>query len=401
MEKNIIQDDEVIDLLKNLIHINSENPPGNERQIAQFVGKFLMDCGLEVTYYEPGRNRVSVVGTLKGTKAGPRLILNGHLDTKPAVPPYPTEERWSTDPFVPTLMDGKLYGVGACDMKGGIAALLSALKAFSAAGHKEMAGEIIFQGAADEEGGSTLGTEYLLEKGVAGDMAIVAEATSMKICPAELGALWFTIRIKGERGHASMPWSKVNAIDKTVEVIAGLKEYIKAKQERMKHRYFPRHPSLNLGIISGGFHPGVIPDACTLTFDIRLLPGENRGSVRKEIEGYMEALVKQDPQLHLSYEYFKSGGADPSEINDHHALVEMIADSYREVMGTEAELAGFIGFSDAGLLVNVGKIPTTIFGPGNVQQAHSINEYVSIKDVCTASRIYLKTMHAILCGKKQ
>jgi succinyl-diaminopimelate desuccinylase len=395
---DLIKDDEIIDLLKSLIRIPSENPPGNESRIAEFVGKFLADCGCEVTYYEPEPNRVSVVGKLIGKKSGPRLILNGHIDTKPAIPPYPTEEKWSTDPFVPTLIGERLYGVGACDMKGGIAALLSALRAFSTQGNEGMVGELMFQGAADEEGGSTFGTEYLLKEGVTGDMAIVAEATSMKICPVELGALWLTIHVRGERGHASMPWGKVNAIDKMIKVIAGLKDYIRAKQERSKHHYFPRHPSLNLGILSGGFHPGVIPDGCSLTFDIRLLPGETRQSVRKEIEDYMENLVKRDPQLKLSYEYFKSGGAEPSEIDDRHPLVKVLEDSHREVTGTEADLSGFIGFSDAGLLDNMGKIPTVIFGPGDIEQAHSINEYVRINDVCIATRIYLQTIHSILKG---
>lgn len=397
MEKsNFIRDDEVINLLKSLIRINSENPPGNEYEIAQFVGRFLTGCGFEVAYYEPESKRVSVVGRLTGKKKGPRLILNGHLDTKPAVPPYPTDEKWSTDPFVPTLIGERLYGVGACDMKGGMAALLSASKVFSVEGKEGMAGELIFEGAADEEGGSTFGTEYLLKEGVAGDMAIVAEATSLKICPAELGALWLTIHVKGERGHASMPWYKVNAIDKMMEVVAGLREYIKEKQRRVKHRYFPRHPSLNLGVLSGGFHPGVIPDGCSLTFDIRLLPGETRQSVRKEVEDHMEALAKRDPQLKLSYEYFKSGGAEPSEIDDRHPLVNVLRESYREVTGAESGLSGFIGFSDAGLLVQRGKIPTVIFGPGDIEQAHSINEYVSVKDVCTAAQIYLRTIRSIL-----
>ena len=396
--RDLIRDDEVIGLLKNLIRINSENPPGNESEIAQFVGRFLSECGFEVAYHEPEPKRVSVVGRLAGKKGGTRLILNGHIDTKPAVPPYPTEEKWSTDPFVPTFIGERLYGVGACDMKGGIAALLSALKAFTVQGRDEMTGELIFEGAADEEGGSTFGTEYLLDKGITGDMAIVAEATSLKICPAELGALWLTIHAKGERGHASMPWYKVNAIDKMIEVVAGLREYIKEKQGRAKHRYFPRHPSLNLGVLSGGFHPGVIPDGCSLTFDIRLLPGETRQGVRKEIEDYMEALTKRDPELRLSYEYFRSGGAEPSEIDDHHPLVNVLRKSYREVTGAESGLSGFIGFSDAGLLVQRGKIPTVIFGPGDIEQAHSINEYVRVNDICVAARIYLRTIHSIMKG---
>lgn len=109
--RDLIRDDEVIGLLKNLIRINSENPPGNESEIAQFVGRFLSECGFEVAYHEPEPKRVSVVGRLAGKKGGTRLILNGHIDTKPAVSPYPTDEKWSTDPFVPTLIGERLYGV--------------------------------------------------------------------------------------------------------------------------------------------------------------------------------------------------------------------------------------------------------------------------------------------------
>jgi succinyl-diaminopimelate desuccinylase len=396
--KDLIRDDQVISLLGDLVRINSENPPGNESRIAAFIGGFLGDLGIEVSCHEPERNRTSVVGRLKGGKEGPRLILNGHIDTKPAVPPYPTDERWSTDPFVPTVVNGLLYGVGSCDMKGGIAAVMSALKALAEQDRGTLAGEVIFQAAADEEGGSALGTEHLLSEGVTGDLAIVAEATSMRLCPAELGALWLTIHVKGERGHASMPWSKVNAIDKAIEVTGALKEYIRSKRERVRHPYFPRHPSLNLGALSGGFHPGVIPDGCSLTFDIRLLPGETRQSVRQEVEDYFANLAQRDPQLRLSYEYFKSGGADPSEIDAHHSLVRAVAESYRRVTGAGAEISGFIGFSDAGLLVNRGKIPTVIFGPGNVEQAHAINEYVNLKDVCTAARVYLHVVRSILSG---
>jgi acetylornithine deacetylase/succinyl-diaminopimelate desuccinylase family protein len=393
---DLIKDDEVIGLLKKLIPINSENPPGNENAIAEFIGRFLAECGLEVEFYEPEKNRVSVVGTLKGKKPGPTLILNGHTDTKPAVSPFPTEEQWSTDPFVPTIRGEKLYGLGACDMKGGIAAILTAVKAFATQKKDLIAGNLIFQGAADEEAGSTFGTEYLVGEGVAGDFAIVAEGTSLNICPAELGALWFTIHVKGERGHASMPWYKVNAIDKTVEVITALKRYIKEKQERVDHRYFPRHPTLNLGIISGGFHPGSIPDGCSLTFDVRLIPGETKESVRKEIEGYMTALMQQDPQLKLSFEYFQSGGAEPTEIDDNHPIVKVLARSYHEVTGNKAELSGMIGFSDAGWLVNAARIPTVIFGPGSMEQAHTVNEYVVIKEVCTAARVYLKAINDLL-----
>jgi len=384
-----IRDEEVVGLLRQLIRIPSENPPGNEKDISEFLRKEMSSLGLRTSFIEPKEGRVNVIGELKGSYEGPTLIFNCHTDTKPAIPSMAAEDSWKYDPFEGIVENGRVYGRGASDMKGGLASVMAAIKAVVNAG-VEMKGSIIVQCVADEEMGSGLGTMRLLEEGLLkGDAAIVPEPTGLEICPAELGALWLEILVKGRMGHAGRPWLAVNAIRKAIKIVDALDKDVSRRRKKLKHKMFPKHPTLNVGAIEGGHHPGTVPGICKLLIDTRLVPGETIRGCYERIKDILKRLQEEDrEEFVVESKLFATGGADPCEISQKEPIVGVAKESYRKVLGKKAPISGFTGFSDARILVNDAHIPTIVFGPGTPGTEHTINEYAEVQKVVDAAKIF-------------
>jgi len=370
-----------IELLKDLVSIKSENPGCYEYEIADFISHLLKKHDIEYEVIYSGNKRVNIVGFLYG-ESDHVLILNGHLDTKPA------KGNWRTDPYTPVIKNNKLYGLGASDMKGGLAAMLSAVIRSKG---KKLKGTINFQFVADEEMNSEFGMKYLVKNGYIknGDFAIVGEPTNLKVATRSLGNLWLVIKVRGRKAHAGMYWEGISAIDRSIEIIDEIKSSIR------KYRYkndpeISNFPNVNVGYINGGFHPGTVPDYCEFSIDIRFRSEQEREIFKDMVNKTVtRILFKYDCECEI--EPFGGGDMfawDLASFENIDRYLDLIDQSYYAIIKQAAQKCVFLGGSDASSLVYDLGIPTVIIGPGSLKQAHNNNEWVFIDEVVNASKIY-------------
>lgn len=381
---------ETIELARELVAVPSENPPGDEREMAHCVAERLEAAGLadvEVLAKEP--NRANVLASLPGSRRRPRLIYNAHLDTKP----IGDVQRWSIDPRNPRIVDGQLYGRGAVDMKSQIAAFIAAGQALVEADVK-LDGELIFAMTADEEAGGRMGLKYLAEEGLLrGDAALIAEPSGMErsfdsLCVACRGSVCFKVKSYGTQMHSSMSDVKhgVNASVKLAETLARMAGEFRLQSE--PHPLYPQGPTVNLGVtLAGGVSFGVLPGYAEFGTDIRLPPGLEADDVVRQVTRFLDALQAEDPDLELELEVYRSMG--PAEIAPEHPLVSATRAAAGEVLGDEPRVTGFPGGTDAPHLIEGAGVPTLpAFGPGLLSLAHGPDERVDTSDIIKAAKIY-------------
>lgn len=378
-----IREEEVIRVLQDLVRIPSRNPPGEEKECAEYVIQTMSNWGFVTELItEPFPNRPQVVATYEGTEDEPTLILNGHLD----VVPEGDVKKWSVHPFGGLVKDGKVYGRGSCDMKGGITAMMIAAKALQDSKVK-LRGNLVLQFAVGEETGEP-GTKYLLvDKGIKGDWGIVLEATNLKVATAEKGLAWFHVTVKGKPAHASTPELGINAIDKAMKLVLALK--------KCDHKILKRkHPMLGRAIcsvtmIEGGTKENIIPESCKLAIDRRFLPEETADSVEKELRSVLYELQKQDPEF--EYELMRKMVYEPAEIPVDSMIARVVRKNVKEITGVTPEPCGTLGSTDMRNFVNDAKIPAITWGPGDPDKNHVIDESVEINQVIDATKVLVLT----------
>ncbi|RLI43523.1 hypothetical protein DRO69_09165 [Candidatus Bathyarchaeota archaeon] len=376
---------DIADMAMTLIRFKSENPPGNEAEIADFLASKLESLGFEVKLVEAERKRPNVIATLKGEQGRSSLIFNGHMDVVPAGP----LENWKQPPFEPVVKDGKIYGRGAADMKGALSSIFNAAKAVVELG-VSLKGNLVIQFVADEEEGGAKGTEFLAKKGfIKGDYAVVCEPTGLKIGVAEKGFIRTEITVRGKAAHSSTPSEGINAIVKMSKVIKALYDEFPRKIAGKSHPLVGS-PTVNVGTIIGGVRVNVVPDKCVIKLDRRLIPGEDPEEAFNEIIEILESVRKRDNQL--KYEVKLIGEAEPSEISPQEEIVEVLKRNYEFVFHTNPTIYGLKGTTDARFFINQAQIPTVIFGPGSIKEAHKVNENVSVKELVLATKIYSLTI---------
>lgn len=334
-------------LASQLIGIDSVNPdisPGasGEAAIALWCAAWLSSHGFEVTTLDADPSRPSVVGVARGTGGGRSLMLNGHLDTVGVA-------TWTGVPFVPEIRDGKLFGRGAFDMKGGVGAIMVA--AARAAGRT--AGDIIVTLVADEEFGST-GTAEVLAHFTA-DAAIIAEPSALELTVAHRGFAWFEVAISGVAAHGSMPDQGVDAIAHAGGVMRALDEL------RLSLEEGPRHPTLGHGTvristINGGVDAATVASSCTLTVERRFLPGQTPEWVEQQLRAAIESVP--GPATTVVSTVVARGAF---EALPEWPIVRAVAANAERVLGVPAPTRGEPFWTDAGLIAEAG-IPCLIIG---------------------------------------
>lgn len=365
------------DLLAQLVAIDSVNPalvPGGagEAEIAAFVAAWLTERGLEVTVDEPLAGRPSVVGVARGTGGGASLMLNAHLDT--------VNVDGMDRPHEPVVRDGRLYGRGAYDMKGGLAAIMAAGAAAARAG---LAGDVIISAVADEEHASE-GVQSVLRRWRA-DACIVTEPTHLRACVAHKGFVWAQLETRGRAAHGSRPDLGVDAIVGMAPALAG----IPALQRRLDER---RHPlvgaaSLHASLIAGGQELSSYPERCVLDIERRTLPGESAQDVERELQELLALARETDPRLDTQ---LRMGLArEPFEVDPSADIVEAVRDAAARTLGAEPEIVGHTAWMDAAFLAAAG-IPTVVFGPSGAG-AHAIEEHVELESVEQVAEIVTET----------
>ena len=381
----------IVETAENLIRLQSVNPPGREAEAADYVGQLMSQLGMEVQVCKLEPDRANVIGRIEGTGGGPILMLNGHLDV---VPPGELEQ-WKHPPFEPHVEGGQLFGRGSCDMKGGVSAMLAAVKSILEDKTK-LSGDLLVTFVADEESLGK-GVDDLVERGYSADMAVIGEPTRLQVVTAHKGLIWVELTTFGKSAHASTVKSndrggEVNAIYKMCKAILATENYLPALEKRT-HKLVG-NPTISVGEIVGGTKPNVVPDNCRAMIERRMLPGERSDQVIQEIQKIYDEIGMSDRNFKCDLKTVNI--RDAAEISEHEQIVKFCRDSVREVTGVDPGITGFIATSDMATLVNRAKIPTVLLGPGDLAHAHAPNEFVSINELVLASRIYEHLIMSVL-----
>jgi len=369
------QKDYLLGVLDRLVRAKTVNPPGNEVEAARVVMKEFDSLGIPYKTYEKEAGRTNVVGELG--KGSPSLMVIAHLDV------VPEGEGWGYPPFEATVKDGKVYGRGTVDDKGPLASALLALKAL-----KELnigfTGTFSVAGVADEERGSTFGIRYLLqEKLIKPDYVLVAEAMNGDIEIAEKGSAGGRLISKGKQAHGSMPEEGINAIVKLAKVLARIEE--------LEFTYKPDpmlgKPTVNVGVIKGGVAGNVVPPSCEAQLDIRILPGQNHETVKRDLEAFVEKvkMEEKDPQIDINVEIPRSMPA--TSMPPDSPLIQVITEAAEEVTGVKPKLFGIGGISVAKNFILSG-IPAPVFSLGDDKLDHMANEYIRADELVNMAKIF-------------
>jgi acetylornithine deacetylase/succinyl-diaminopimelate desuccinylase family protein len=380
-----VDTERVVELTKTLVAVDTRNPPGRETPIEDVVRAALDRWRPRWTSVEPEPGRLSLLAELPHP-AGPdperlTLIVNGHLDVVPV-----RADGWSRDPFDPQVIDGRLYGRGTADMKGGIAAAVCALDVLDRAGVPPSC-NVVFHLVADEERGGRYGTQALLERGlIAGDACLIPEPTGLDLCVAERGLMQARIAIEGRPGHGSRPRQGVSAIEHAAQVVLALHA---ADYGDPDHPLLGR-PTANVGTISGGSTFNTVAESCVIGLDRRVLPGASAGST----EGKIRELIEAAGIDGLRYEFEVDMFGEASEISASDPWVKYVGDAVAGATGRQPDIIGMTFTTDARFVRNQAGIPTVVCGPGDLAQAHGNDEYVSVDRLVEATAAFAGLMAA-------
>ncbi|MGI6870612.1 M20 family metallopeptidase [Amycolatopsis sp. 3B14] len=362
-----VRADRVTDLAAELIRCDTRNPPGGERPVVEPLSAVLRELGAEVEIFEPEPGRPSVLARI-GSGDGPTLLVNGHVDVVPV-----SEADWSVPPFRGQVRDGLLYGRGACDMKGGIAAALEGMRACRDAGVVPPA-TIAFHFVADEETGGRAGTGALVAAGlVHADAAVVPEPSELRVGVAERGSLMAEIVVRGRAAHGSDPAAWHSAVADAARIATALH----LADFGTDAHPFLGSPTCNVGTIEGGTAANIVAAQCRLRVDRRVLPGQTREQALATLTGLIDATGEFDYQVEVL------AFAEGSEVDVGHPFVAEV----RRAAG-DAPVRGLKLGTDARFLRNQLGIPSVVYGPGSMSVAHTADEYVPVRDLVTAARTF-------------
>ena len=370
--------DPVIQLLRDLVAINSVNPtlvPGapGEAAVADAIALAMRRLGLDVVIEETAPGRPNVVGVLEGRAPGRSLMFCGHTDT--------VGVEGMANPFTPIERDGRLYGRGAQDMKSGVAAMISAAGVLAQRGLD--AGRLIVAAVVDEEH-SSIGADALVKSWTA-DAAVVTEPTELDIAIGHKGFAWVEVEVLGKAAHGSRPKDGQDAILRMGRVLTQLEALDRHLQLRSPHALVGTG-SLHASIISGGRELSSYPDRATLQMERRTLPGEQESIAVAEVQSILAALAHEDPTFAASARPVFSRPA--YEVSRHHPLPVAMCNAVART-GCSPRVAGASFWTDAAVLGHAG-IPAVLFGPGGAG-LHSPEEFVILDDVlkCRDALVFL------------
>jgi len=372
---------DVAELAARLVAIESINPDlgtggSGEDELARFVAEWCERAGLETTLTEPVPHRPNVVAVARGTDGGRALVLNAHMDTVGVA--------GMTDPLIPRLEGGRLYGRGAHDMKGSLAACMLAT---THAQRRGLRGDVILTAVSDEEVAS-VGTEAIAAT-VSADAAIVTEPTEMRVAIAHRGFVHLEVATVGRAAHGSRPELGIDAIAKMGRVLTGIEELDR------RLRAEPTHPHLGSGsvhasLIEGGQEFSSYPARCVLQAERRTIPGETAELAARELREIVTRAGEGDPDF--SAEVRAPISRDPFEVPEDAEIVQLVRRTATEVLGTEPDVVGVSFWADSALLSTAG-IPTVLFGPHG-DGLHTEVEWVDVASLERCVEIYTEVATA-------
>jgi acetylornithine deacetylase len=412
--------EDVVRFLQKLVRVPSVNPwfhdrpgPSREDEVQELIAQRLRALGAEVELWEPDaqalskyrgrpgyyegrvfKGRPNLAATLPGTGGGRSLLLFGHVDVVKA------GSGWTVPPFSGERRDGRIFGRGTADMKGGLAAMVMALEAIYHCGLKTR-GPVLVGAVVDEEAGG-MGTLAFVDRGYRADACILGEPTNLTVAPLCRGILWGRLIIEGRSGHIEMPqgdWRTGGAVDAIEKARLFMYHFDRLNSDwalRKTHPLLPIPCQLYIAQIQAGEYPTAFANRAELVFNAQYLPSERDafglgGNVRREIEEFVQAVARTDPWLQQHPPHIEwLVDADCAETPGDHPLVKACTHSLRR-LGHEPKVEGQCSHTDMGWLVNVG-IPTVNFGPGEPRVAHQHDEHILESDLLDATRAIALTV---------
>jgi acetylornithine deacetylase len=373
-------------LTRALVEIDSRNPslvPGapGEQACAAFLRGVLEAWGFRTEIQEAAPGRPNLIARIGNARGGRTLMFNGHLDVVGV-------DGMSHAPFSAAERDGRMYGRGSADMKGGIAAMCAAAHLAASQG---IAGEIVVAAVADEEWVS-LGTRALIERGVRADACVVTEPTKLAIMPAHRGFVWLEVEVTGRAAHGSRWDIGVDAIRHAGLLLAELDRVDSEVLPRREHPLLGRG-SLHASVIQGGSGLSTYPERCVIGIERRTIPGETQAQVVEEFERACAAVKARRPSFVAEVRPIASQG--PSDVSIDAPLVVALGDALRACR-EQVAVEGMSAWTDAALLNEAG-IPAVCFGPGDISLAHAAEEYIPVDEIDRA-RDVLSALARSWCG---
>jgi succinyl-diaminopimelate desuccinylase len=377
-----VNGDEAAALLSDLVAIDSQNPPGRERPIAEFIVDRLEGWGIDARLFErPDAERPQVIAEVgEGDPDAGTLILNGHVDV---VPPGDTEQ-WTHDPFGGARESNRVYGRGASDMKGGVAAGMLALRA---AHEADVDGRVVLTCAMGEETAEP-GTETMLEE-VSGDWGIVLEPTQLVVDTVGKGLAWYEVEVRGEAAHASRPHLGNNVLDALFAYEGRIDDYRAEIAGR-------EHPLIGESLctptmLEAGTKENVVPDHATLTFDRRFLPSEDVEDLDEEMETLFDGLREEGFEVSIE----RTRTYEAAEIDPDHEIATVVRRHAHDVAGVETAPHGKDAATDQRNFVNDAGIPAIIWGPGVSEQSHTVDEWAPVDALVDGVEVLCRTIEEL------
>jgi acetylornithine deacetylase/succinyl-diaminopimelate desuccinylase-like protein len=393
---------EIIQFTGELISTPSETPTGDERAVTRLLADKLDQLGLNGSWIASDvPEHPNLLYRLSGKGTGRTLLYVAHTDTKPVGDAAP---QWATDPFRATIRDGRMYGLGAADMKGAVAAFVYATAALK---HLDpLAGDLLLALVANEEGGSKYGAHYLCSKyGLKADMAVIGEPPGVNkewenIQLGCRGVCCFIIKVYGTQIHSSISdrFGSINASVKLAELLT--------RMHRELEFHFTPHPlcpdgvTLNLGVfIKGGVFFGVNPGYAEFGTDIRTVPGMCKADVTRDLEGFLETCRRNDPSLHVELEFAPAplDWIAPTEVSSDLPIAMALADASQQILGFPPPFGIYPAGTDSPHFQNTAGIPTIpAYGAGMISVCHGANEWVGVESIVQACKIYALAAYDVL-----
>ncbi len=389
------------DYLKEIVSlIEIPSVTGKEGRLANYLKERFESIGISARLYEVERDRYNVFALMEGTERGDELgvLFHAHIDT---VSPYQMEE-----PFRAVFKRGYVYGRGAVDQKGGIAAIISAFERVVKVG-VDLRRSVGFVGVIDEES-EHRGSMFLRDMGLKASFGVVSEPTGLKLGIGCKGSLPIKVTVIGRASHGCRPWLGINAVEHGMKIA-----------ERILSSFLPRceidgvgstSATFNLGMIRGGVAYNIVPDRCSLWFDRRIVPGEDNErvleGVKRIVSNYLEEAKRNEKLSDLralvevarpdwNWEPIVKRGLKPALVDLGSEIVDVVRRAHRNVLGEEPKLFFTDGYNEMDFLINDMKIPSVQYGPGDASLCHTPNERLSLDELEKASLVYFEIIKSI------
>lgn len=379
---------DAVSLTRSLVRIDSTDPGKYEKYIGGYIFDLLSSLDVPVIKKEVLPGRFNIMAKIQGETDDPALVYICHMDT------VTIGEGWTKEPFGAEIIDGKIYGRGACDMKSGLACALSAFSSMAAeaASGKKPKHSFVFIGTVDEED-FMRGSEDAIKEGWVTENSFVldTEPTNGQIQVAHKGRTWFEVSVTGVTAHASTPWKGADAIAAIAEIIS----FIRRKIEEC-----PAHKDLGIstvtfGLIEGGYRPYVVPDRARVWIDMRLVPPMDTDAAVKIVEKAFEKAAREVAGITASYEI--TGDRPYIEKDEDSFLLRSLTAATKAVTGTPAPVSIFPGYTDTAVIA--GKLHNhncMSYGPGDLERAHKPDEFVPVADITRCEKVMTELARSVL-----